>query len=69
MPGGRPRKTPVDSTAVYLVLPDEVLRGYEAWRDEQRATATGAENITTQDVMRSVLGKALKAYQAKKRRR
>lgn len=46
-----------------------MIRGYEVWRDEQRATATGAENITTQDVMRSVLGKALKAYQAKRKRR
>lgn len=69
MPGGRPRKTPLDSTPIYLVLPDEMIRGYEVWRDEQRATATGAENITTQDVMRSVLGKALKAYQAKRKRR
>lgn len=66
--GGRPRKVPKESGAIYLVISDEMLRGYEAWRDDLRASVVGASGVTTQDVMRDVLERALRAYQAKKRR-
>jgi hypothetical protein len=64
MPGGRPRKTPTESTPVYIRLPDAVVDGYERWRDELRATVVGGGSITIQDVMRSVLEKGLAAHQA-----
>lgn len=74
MPRGRPRKTPVDSEAIYLRLPAAVVAGYERWRDELHAVVGGSA-VTTQDVMRDVLERALAEHEAaappptKKRRR
>lgn len=66
--GGRPRKVPAESAAIYLVIPEAMLRGYQGWRDDVRAGTVGAGSVTTQDVMRDVLERALREYQAGKRR-
>ncbi len=63
--GGRPRKIAGESTAIQLLVPDDVLRAYDAWLSEVQASVPGGEGITRPDIMRDVLARAVRARMAK----
>lgn len=65
---GRPRKTPRESTPVHIIMPDDVLAGFDRWVDELRDTVPGGAGITRADLMRDLLARALAEHEAEPRR-
>jgi hypothetical protein len=66
---GRPKKIEGDAHRLVMVLDAETVEGLDAWVEELRATQFGASGMARTDLIREILGRAVREHQRDKRKK